>query len=294
MDFTSTGLIAQIKRRALIPTSQNLFTDSDLIAMLNEELQNRVIPYILAVREDYFLTYNEYTQNGSTTEIDIPTNAIGNKINQVNIYTASSDDSFFASVPRLTVSQINDYYGGYYIQGSKIKIFPQAITSGQLRIYYYRRPSEIVATSRTAVISTVNTNTSIVCSTNLPANITTGSSIDIVSNEQPWDTIAERTAGTVLNATLDLTDTTDIETGFYVASRGESPFAQIPQDTIPLLIQAVVVRMMEYMGDNNGFQSAILTYAQMESDNRNLITPRVDAQPKKISAHRRLSRYLWK
>jgi hypothetical protein len=294
MDFTSTGLIAQIKRRALIPTSQNLFSDSDLIAMLNEELQNRVIPYILAVREDYFLTYNEYTQNGSTTEIDIPKNAIGNKINQVNIYTASSDDSFFASVPRLTVSQINDYYGGYYIQGSKIKIFPQAITSGQLRIYYYRRPSEIVATSRTAVISTVNTNTSIVCSTNLPSNITTGSSIDIVSNEQPWDTITERTAGTVLNATLDLTDTTDIETGFYVASRGESPFAQIPQDTIPLLIQAVVVRMMEYMGDTNGLQAALLTYAQMESDNRNLITPRVDAQPKKISAHRRLSRYLWK
>jgi hypothetical protein len=294
MDFTSTGLIAQIKRRALIPTSQNLFSDSDLIAMLNEELQNRVIPYILAVREDYFLTYNEYTQNGSTTEIDIPKNAIGNKINQVNIYTASSDDSFFASVPRLTVSQINDYYGGYYIQGSKIKIFPQAITSGQLRIYYYRRPSEIVATSRTAIISTVNTNTSIVCSTNLPANITTGSNIDIVSNEQPWDTITERTAGTVLNATLDITDTTDIETGYYVASRNESPFAQIPQDTIPLLIQAVVVRMMEYMGDNNGFQSAILTYAQMESDNRNLITPRVDAQPKKISAHRRLSRYLWK
>jgi hypothetical protein len=294
MDFTSTGLIAQIKRRALIPTSQNLFTDSDLIAMLNEELQNRVIPYILAVREDYFLTYNEYTQNGSTTEIDIPTNAIGNKINQVNIYTASSDDSFFASVPRLTVSQINDYYGGYYIQGSKIKIFPQAITSGQLRIYYYRRPSEIVATSRTAIISTVNTNTSIVCSTNLPANITTGSNIDIVSNEQPWDTITERTAGTVLNATLDLSDTTDIETGFYVASRGESPFAQIPQDTIPLLIQAVVVRMMEYMGDTNGLQAALLTYAQMESDNRNLITPRVDAQPKKISAHRRLSRYLWK
>lgn len=294
MDFTSTGLIAQIKRRALIPSSQNLFTDSDLIAMLNEELQNRVIPYILAVREDYFLTYNEYTQNGSTTEIDIPKNAIGNKINQVNIYTASSDDSFFASVPRLTVSQINDYYGGYYIQGSKIKILPQAITNGQLRIYYYRRPSEIVATSKTAIISTVNTNTSIVCSTNLPANITTGSNIDIVSNEQPWDTIAERTAGTVLNATLDLTDTTDIETGYYVASRGESPFAQIPQDTIPLLIQAVVVRMMEYMGDTNGLQAALLTYAQMESDNRNLITPRVDAQPKKISAHRRLSRYLWK
>ena len=46
MDFTSTGLIAQIKRRALIPTSQNLFTSSDIIDMLNEELQNRIVPYI--------------------------------------------------------------------------------------------------------------------------------------------------------------------------------------------------------------------------------------------------------
>lgn len=249
MDFTSTGLIAQIKRRALIPTSQNLFSDSDLIAMLNEELQNRIIPYILAVREDYFLTYDSYTQNGSTTEIDIPKNAIGNKINQVNVYTASSDDSFFASVPRLAVSQINDYFGGYYIQGNKIKIFPQPITSGQLRVYYYKRPSEIVATSRTAIISTVNTNASIVCSTNLPANITTGSNIDIVSNNQPWDTIAERTAGTVLNATLNLTDTTDIETGFYVTSRGESPFAQIPQDAIPLLFLMAILQ---------GFYSKIL------------------------------------
>jgi hypothetical protein len=294
MDFTSTGLISQIKRRALIPTSQNLFSDSDLIAMLNEELQNRIIPYILAVREDYFLTYDEFTQDGTITEIDIPTKAIGNKINQINLYTASSDDSFFANVPRLTVSQINDVFGGYYIQGNKIKIYPQPISSGQLRIYYYRRPSEIVATSRTAIISTVNTNTSIVCNTNIPANITTGSLIDIVSNLQPWDTITEKTAGTVLNAALDLTDTTDIETGYYVSSRGESPFAQIPQDTIPLLIQAVVVRIMEYMGDNNGFQAAVLTYAQMESDNRNLISPRVDAQPKKISSKNRLQRYLWR
>jgi hypothetical protein len=52
--------------------------------------------------------------------------------------------------------------------------------------------------------------------------------------------------------------------------------------------------MMEYMGDTNGLQAALLTYAQMESDNRGLISPRVDAQPKKISVKNRLSRYLWR
>ncbi|NDB61905.1 hypothetical protein EB001_26210, partial [bacterium] len=130
--------------------------------------------------------------------------------------------------------------------------------------------------------------------TNLPANITTGSLIDIVSNDQPWETITKRTAGTVSSSTLNLTDTSDIKTNYYVATRGESPFAQIPQDTIPLLIQAVVVRIMEYMGDTNGLQASLLTYAQMENDNRNLISPRVDAQPKKISSKNRIARYLWK
>ena len=294
MDFTSTGLIAQIKRRALIPTSQNLFTSSDIIDMLNEELQNRIVPYILNSREDYFLTYDEITQDGTQTEIDIPYDAIGNKINQITLYTSTTDDSFFATIPRLTPSQINDYFGGYYIEGNKIKLYPKAIASGKLRIYYYKRPSEIVASTRWAIVSTINTNTSIVCSTNLPANITTGSEIDIVKNIQPWDTTRETTAGTVSSATVNLSDTSDISVGYYVCSKDESPFAQIPQDTIPLLIQSVVVRMMEYMGDTNGLQAGMMTYAQMESDNRGLISPRVDAQPKKISVKNRLSRYLWR
>ena len=294
MDFTSTGLIAQIKRRALIPTSQNLFTSSDIIDMLNEELQNRIVPYIMNVREDYFLTYDEITQDGTQTEIDIPYDAIGNKINQITLYTSTTDDSFYATIPRLTPSQINDYFGGYYIEGNKIKLYPKAISSGKLRIYYYKRPSEIVASTRWSIVSTINTNTSIVCSTNLPANITTGSEIDIVKNIQPWDTIKETTAGTVSGATVNLSDTSDISVGYYVCSKDESPFAQIPQDTIPLLIQSVVVRMMEYMGDTNGLQAGLLTYAQMESDNRGLISPRVDAQPKKISVKNRLSRYLWR
>jgi hypothetical protein len=49
---------------------------------------------------------------------------------------------------------------------------------------------------------------------------------------------------------------------------------------------------MEYMGDTNGLNASLLTYAQMESDNRNLISPRVDGQPKKIVSSKRLQRHL--
>jgi hypothetical protein len=293
MNYTSTGLVSQIKRRALIPTSQNLFSDSDLIEILNEELQNRIIPYILSVREDYYLTYDEFTCDGTDTEYDIPTKAIGNKINQITLYTSNTDDSYFGKIPRLTAGQIDDVFGGYYLESNKIKLYPSAINSGTLRIYYYRRPSEIVATTRVSSVTLVTTNTSITIQT-VPSGLTTGTNIDIVNYNQPWDTKKEVTAGTVVGSVIDLSDTSDILVGDYVCFRNESPFAQIPQDTIPLLIQAVVTRILEYMGDANGMQAAMLTYAQMESDNRALLSPRVDSQPKKIRAKNKLHSYLWR
>jgi hypothetical protein len=141
------------------------------------------------------------------------------------------------------------------------------------------------------LINSISPNTSVTCTT-LPVTITTGTSIDIVSNDSPFQTIKSVTAGTVAGSVINLSDTTDIETGFYVCLRDQSPYAQIVQDVIPLLIQAVVVRIMEYMGDTNGLNAALLTYAQMESDNRNLISPRVDGQPKKIVSSKRLQRHL--
>jgi hypothetical protein len=130
MDFTSTGLIAQIKRRALIPTSQNLFSNSDFIDMLNEELQNRIVTYIMSVREDYLLKYNDILQDGSTKEFTIPYNAIGNKLNSVSLYDNSNPNNFnITNVPRLALSQINEM-AGYYLEGNKIKVTPQAFNSG--------------------------------------------------------------------------------------------------------------------------------------------------------------------
>jgi len=233
--------------------------------MLNEELQNRIVTYIMSVREDYLLKYNDILQDGSTKEFTIPYNAIGNKLNSVSLYDNRDSNSFNIShVPRLALSQINEM-AGYYLEGNKIKVTPQAFNSGYLRVYYYRRPSDIVPLTSVGLISSIVTNTSITCAS-LPNTITTGTEIDIVSNDSPFQTIKSVTAGTVAGSVINLSDTSDIESGFYVC--------------------------LEYMGDANGLQNSMLTYAQMESDNRNLISPRVDGQPKKIVSSKRLQRHL--
>jgi len=292
LDFTTTGLINQIKRRALTPASQSLFVDNDFIAMLNEELQNRIIPYILSVREDFYLTYDDFTADGVTKEYSIPTHAIGNKINQVVLLQNNQSSNIaYTMIPRLTVSQIDDYYGGYFLEGNKIKIFPNAISSGTIRMYYYHRPAEIVQNADASFIVSINPGVSVTLSV-VPAVFSAGLSVDFLSPNQPWDSYKTETPTQILGSTLDLPNTTDISTGDFVALENKAPFAQIPQDLIPLLIQAVVCRIMEYMGDMQGMQAALLTYSQMESDNRNLFSPRIDNQPKKITASNKLSRYM--
>lgn len=296
MNYTSTGLISQVKRRALIPSSQNLFTDSDLIDMLNEELQNRIIPYILNVREDYYLTYVEYDLSNLQTvsEVDIPTNAIGNKINQVSLFQSNpsvNNLNISINIPRLTNSQLDDIFSGYYLEGNKIKFNPSLNGyAGKLRIYYYKRPSEIVAITDCGLITVVNPNVSFTCST-LPATIVNGSNIDVIKSNQPWDTVQSLDSISLSVLTISDSDTTNVSVNDYVALRGKSPYAQIPQDTVPLLIQSVAVRLLEYMGDTQGLTNARETLMQMESDNRNIISARVDNQPKKIKA-RGISRYM--
>lgn len=296
MNYTSTGLISQVKRRALIPSSQNLFTESDIIDMLNEELQNRIIPYILNVREDYYLTYEEYDLSTQTiSELDIPERAIGNKINQVSLFQSnpsSTNINVSVNIPRLTNSQLDDLFSGYYFEGNKIKFSPAISgTSGKLRLYYYKRPNEIVLTTSCGLISSISSNVSITCAS-LPTTIISGVDIDIVKHSQPWDTVQSLDSITVSTLTISDSDTSNVSVNDYVCLRGESPYAQIPQDVVPLLVQSVAVRILEYMGDTQGLTNARETFEQMQSDNRNIISARADNQPKKIRSGNRITRFM--
>ena len=59
--YTSDEIIKSVKRRIIMPTSQNTFTDQDLLDFATEEINMGLVPLILAEQEDYFL-YDEYIQ----------------------------------------------------------------------------------------------------------------------------------------------------------------------------------------------------------------------------------------
>jgi hypothetical protein len=287
MDFTSSGLITQIKRRAAIPISQNLYSNDDLIAILNEELQNRIVPWITSLREDYFLTDTSYATGEEITEFSIPRDSIGGKVKNVSIW---NNDKMSYILLKADENTLFDSRSGYRIENGKIKLYANKIINGTLKISYYKRPNEIVSSLNAALVSSVSTGNLSVATT--PAEITTGSSIDVSSGKTPFE-VKFSGPVTVSVSTYSISDTEGIESGDYVSLKGKSIFAQIPQEVIPLLCQACVLRIMEYSGDYSGFQAALATYQQMESDSRNLLIPKVEFPVKKTLNRLGLTRWLW-
>lgn len=287
MDFTSSGLISQVKRRAAIPISQNLYNESDIISILNEELQNRIVPWITSLREDYFLEEVEYDTGESINEFEIPREAVGGKIKSVSVW---QNDKMSYPLLKTDENTLFDSRSGYRIENNKVKLYITKITSGKIRISYYKRPNEIVDYTKAGLITAVSTGT-ITVST-MPAEITTGDIVDVSCGKTPFEVVFSGQATNGVNS-YSVSNAENISIGDYVSLSGKSIFAQIPQEVIPLLCQAVTLRMMEYSGDYNAFQAALATYQQMENDSRNLLVPKVEFPTKKILGRLKLSRWLW-
>ena len=92
-------LLAQVRRRASLPTSQNLFTDAKLILMLDDELKTRIVPFLMSFQDNWFVEHQTYSGDGSTITFAIPSNAVGQKLKDVSIYQGTTPK--YSNVPRV-------------------------------------------------------------------------------------------------------------------------------------------------------------------------------------------------
>ena len=165
VDYTITTLIASVKRRCSVPTAQSLFQNTDFASLLSEEMQSIIVPIIMSEQEDYFIHYKDMTIDGTTKEFRIPDRAIGGKLKDVGFYNSSGDTLNLR--PRLSIDDYGNRRGnfvssltGYYLRDNKIVFKPAPNnTAESLRVYYYRRPSNLVQLSETGKITNIDGQT---------------------------------------------------------------------------------------------------------------------------------------
>lgn len=297
MAYTTSNLIEAIKSKALVPSNQNTFTPESMLAIADEELQNAIVPAIMAAREDFFVTYMEYDIVNGQALYDIPPRAIGMILHDVTMFdsinVASTQRTGERSIPWVS-SDSNSYrtsdyatysFQAFFIRGNKVVLTPPPnVNSGVLRLYYYQRPSRLVPIASAARIDDIDTVANTITVSNLPTTMNITTLVDFIKAQPGFDTLD--TDSPIVNISgLVLTFSelpSGLSLGDYIALAGETPVMQIPIEFHSVLAQRVAVKILEAIGDVQGSNLARTKLQEIEMHVKNLIQPRVHGEFKKV------------
>jgi hypothetical protein len=292
--YTTTELLASIKRRANIPSASGVFGDAELLAIASEELRTYIVPLVLKHREDYWLTSDAYTLTTSTS-YPVPSRSIGGKLAEVTVLDGSGREY---NLPRVMPSDLEESRPGFYMDGNGVRIYvrgnqPPTVLGQTLRLRYYVRPSTLIATTAAANVSSL-AGWPVVTLSGGYATLVASGTYDCVGFESPFPIKTIFTGGIAGSSLTVGTGSSDRFTvGDWICNAGESPVVQAPVEFHDLLAQKVSIKVFESKGMTEKLGSAREELGRMEADASNLITPRVDGEPKRAVARGGLFRRFW-
>lgn len=283
-DFTTTGLLASLKRRGMLPSTTETLSTTDFLAIATEELQTYVWN-TLPRTEEYGVTTADVSVSSGTAAYKLPSRAVGGKLRDVWFVDGSSR----IDLVRVEPENIGNFGTsgdacGFYLQGDDLVLVPTPNTSRTLRVSFHCRPSALVATSAVAVVQSFNTGTGAITTTaTVPATFSTSQTYDIVRAKPPFSILSmDLTASVASGTTVTFSSLpAGLAAGDYVCLAGESPVAQVPVELHPLLSQRVAYKCLEALGDPRA-KIAEEAADKMKLEAIKLLTPRVDGAARPI------------
>jgi hypothetical protein len=165
--MTSEDLVAAVKRKITLPDSQELLTDDQILSFLNEEMAMSMVPSMLSVHEEFFVTQlldgggNEVTILADTNRYPIPSRALGSRLRDLFYKDNSGDLQEMTRINPEDKAYFNrnlsiqvENFKKYYIEGNDIVLLGDVGPSptGTLVFTYYLTPNQLVDNSRAAII----------------------------------------------------------------------------------------------------------------------------------------------
>lgn len=282
--YTTAKFISDVKLLCHMPTGNNTFTDSQILQIGNLELQTSVIKQILATRGGYYLTHFDQASNG-TGIYDIPSDCVAGAIANIEIVEDSSilPVAIIQEAEQYSTQAPSSTSYGAFLRGNKVQVLPYPVT-GQLRIWYFKRVSEMIPVSQAGQITAIAGDTLTVSS--LPSTMLVGMTLDVLGDQPPFNLLAEGLEILSVNGTdVQLSAEVDgVSVGDWIALEGQTPVPQIPVEYRVVLAQRTVCKMYELQGYLDKLKAAQATLKVYEDDTRTLVSPRVQNNTKVLNA----------
>lgn len=290
------SLLPMLRLLPLMPAVQALFSDADLVNILNFEMDSKIMPMIDNQAEEYGIYLDDIPYSNSITQYDLPSRALGGKLRAVTFVDPNGNE---VRIPRLRVEDImsnvnatglaiNPALWGFYFQNNKIITYLSSVNGGSsafptLRLRFIRQPSTLVLSSACGEVTNIAGN--VVTVDNVPTTFTPTSLYDLISNSPQMFvsmgddlTVTAVTTGTGGTITFTNAPPTALQVGDWVCLAGQSPIPQIPFNPgFQLLLQLAAAKCLEIHGDVQGFNVAMSQATDMKNYFISVITPRADA-----------------
>lgn len=157
----TSDLIRSIKRRAFIPSSQETFSDEDLLGMATEEINIGLVPLIQRMHEEHLVYFIDVPLEEDKKRYSIPARAHGNKLRDVALVDENGN---IFEMHRYSLNEISDFTNtttyinnrGFYLENNDIVLSNFDVNYGNsLRIYFYMRPNHLVVESKGSTIDSI-------------------------------------------------------------------------------------------------------------------------------------------
>lgn len=290
--YTVDSLLSIIKKRAFIPINQETFTDQDLIDMMTDEMLDEIVPEMLATREEWYVTSEEFAAPPTGEGLIIPARAVGGALREV-IYTQGNTEW---DMPRLSLEDkvYKNNQGpvrGFYIENNFVYLMGSP--SGKIKLYYHVRPNKLVKTTSAGSVVSIDTATNTMVLDTVPSSWSTTTKLDIIRKTPHFDHVAlSLSISSIVGTTVTFSEPlakednnnvkSDIASGMWVVEEDCSPVPQIPVEWFPYLAQAVVSQVLESVGDMEAAAKSEKRTTQLKRQALRVLTPRVKGEGKKI------------
>jgi len=284
---TSEELIAALKIKGSFPTSNDLFSNADFLVLFNMKMKLEILPFMLKLNEEFFLQSKDFSIVPRGT-YRIPTRAIGSKIRDLKMIDGNGNST---NIDRLYEEDRQTNASGYYMLRNSIELSSD-FTSNTLRMKYFAQPGALVLSTECAQVSSIDTILNQVVVSSVPSSMITGSVIDFVQNNNPYDLLDYDVAiDSLSGTTMGFTSLpSGLEVGDWICFARQSPVPQVPDEVHPVLVQSALVSTLSSKKDKAlDYESKVLM--KNIEDVVNMLDPRVNNNSSKMRSGRLISHF---
>jgi hypothetical protein len=289
-DFTTTELVASVKRRSFLPANDETLTDADILAILDEEMRLYILPFIRECNEELLIRRYDVTPP-SDGRIRVGTRF---GLESVKAVYGTTDGTNYTQLMRVEPEQAPHQtlgangIGGcfWYFEDDFVCLASTPTPFTTIRLTYYLRPNKLVPVEECALVTAIGspgedgTNVSL---SNYIVALQDADDVDIV-DAAPGLRILQMDA---VQTYQDDTTTqiaslsSSVAAGDYVCLVGESCVPNIPADLVPLLTQRAVVVCLGGKNDV-ALDQQTQRLMQMEAAARSAFTVRSQGTPRYV------------